>query len=555
MLQGKLSAPATLGGSLQGGVGLQGTLAVGSVYPTYGGATEFTPTESEQTIGTEGKVVLTDLTVDAIPPEYIVPSGNYAISAGGTHDVAAYASASVPSGIVHMKTPSIDKTYGEIRSKATIDAGYHTGGNYTGSALILDKQAGTTITPTESEQVAVAQYRWTTGAVKVAAIPSQYIVPTGEYTISAGGTYDVTEYASASVPSANMGAASSSRTKDGTQLYTTVSWPSFTAGYLASHNPVSTSQILQDETVTPTESAQTVAPTSINHYLESVTVNPIPSQYIVPSGTYTVTSSGTHDVTAYASASVAASTPTNSSESEYITSSGVRKWRYRPKTIVPTAGWAAQHSASNPINGYWQTFDAIPTGTTVTPSTSSQTIGGADTMMEGAVTVAAMPSGTEGTPVATKGTVSGHQVSITPSVTNSAGYISGGTKSGTAVTVSASELVSGTYVVSSSGTKDVINYASASIPAGTAGTPTASKGTVSSHSIAVTPSVTNATGYITGGTKTGTAVTVSASELVSGTKSITANGTGIDVVNYANVDVAVPSATVVQASDGTLSIS
>lgn len=77
------------------------------------------------------------------------------------------------------------------------------------------------------------------------------------------------------------------------------------------------------------------------------------------------------------------------------------------------------------------------------------------------------------------------------------------------------------------------------MPSGTAGTPTATKGTVSNHTVAVTPSVTNTTGYITGGTKTGTAVTVSASELVSGTKSISSNGTAIDVTNYASVDVAV----------------
>lgn len=148
-------------------------------------------------------------------------------------------------------------------------------------------------------------------------------------------------------------------------------------------------------------------------------------------------------------------------------------------------------------------------------------------------------SGTEGTPTATKGTVSNHAISVTPSVTNSAGYISGGTHNGTAVSVSASELVSGTLNVSSSGTKDVTNYASASIPSGTAGTPSASKGTVSDHSVSVTPSVTNSTGWITGSTKTGTAVSVSASELVSGTKSITANGTNIDVTNYASVDVSV----------------
>lgn len=79
--------------------------------------------------------------------------------------------------------------------------------------------------------------------------------------------------------------------------------------------------------------------------------------------------------------------------------------------------------------------------------------------------------------------------------------------------------------------------ASKSVASGTEGTPVATKGTVSNHSVSVTPSVTNTTGYITGSTKTGTAVTVSASELVSGTKSISSNGSDIDVTNYASVDV------------------
>lgn len=78
--------------------------------------------------------------------------------------------------------------------------------------------------------------------------------------------------------------------------------------------------------------------------------------------------------------------------------------------------------------------------------------------------------------------------------------------------------------------------ASKSVASGSAGTPTATKGTVTNHSVSVTPSVTNTTGYITGGTKTGTAVTVSASELVSGTKTISASGT-TDVTNYESVSV------------------
>lgn len=75
------------------------------------------------------------------------------------------------------------------------------------------------------------------------------------------------------------------------------------------------------------------------------------------------------------------------------------------------------------------------------------------------VTVA-LPSGTAGTPTATKGSVSNHSISITPSVTNTAGVISGGTITGTAVTVSASELVSGSETKTANGTYDVTNLAS-----------------------------------------------------------------------------------------------
>jgi len=96
----------------------------------------------------------------------------------------------------------------------------------------------------------------------------------------------------------------------------------------------------------------------------------------------------------------------------------------------------------------------------------------------------------------------------------------------------------GTVTISASGNTDVTAYATASVSAGTAGTPTATKGTVSNHSVSVTPSVTNSTGWITGSTKTGTAVTVSASELVSGSDTKTANGT-YDVTNLAQIVVSV----------------
>ena len=91
------------------------------------------------------------------------------------------------------------------------------------------------------------------------------------------------------------------------------------------------------------------------------------------------------------------------------------------------------------------------------------------------------------------------------------------------------------------------NAATKTVASGTEGTPSATKGTVNNHSINVTPSVTNAAGFISGGTHTGTAVSVSASELVSGSETKTANGT-YDVTNLAQLIVNVSGGT----SDWTL---
>lgn len=115
------------------------------------------------------------------------------------------------------------------------------------------------------------------------------------------------------------------------------------------------------------------------------------------------------------------------------------------------------------------------------------------------------------------------------------GYVHLSDEEGTQITVDSLTITSGGTYTAPTGHA----YSPVTVASGTAGTPTATKGSVSNHSISVTPSVTNTSGYITGSTKTGTAVSVSASELVSGTKSITQNGTGIDVTDYASVDVSV----------------
>ena len=207
------------------------------------------------------------------------------------------------------------------------------------------------------------------------------------------------------------------------------------------------------------------------------------------------------------------------------------------------------------VTNYQKVDVAVPAPTptlqtkskTYTPTTSQQTEtitadAGYDGLDEVDITVNAMPSGTAGTPSATKGTVSNHSVTVTPSVTNTTGYITGGTKTGTAVTVSANDLVSGTYTVSASGTADITNYADLSVPSGSAGSPALSVSEVTNHAVTVRASTIRTAGWIPGGTVQGASRIISASDLVSGSQNITSNNT-YDVTNLAQVVVNVSGGT------------
>ena len=183
---------------------------------------------------------------------------------------------------------------------------------------------------------------------------------------------------------------------------------------------------------------------------------------------------------------------------------------------------------------------------TVNPSTNTQIITADEGYTGlGAVTVNAMPSGTAGTPTATKSSVSNYSLTVTPSVTNTTGYITGSTKTGTAVTVAASELVSGTLNITSSGTKDVTNYASASVsaltlPSSLSTTPSGTKKADINQHTEMVRYLNIPAGY------NNTAQYYELPILPVGTKTITANGTYNsydldDFIGYSSVTVNVPS--------------
>ena len=307
----------------------------------YSGSYLITPTESDQVLPTSGRTPLSNITVKAIPEEYIVPSGTVTISQYGDTDVKQYASATVPSasfytGINGMEFFNQNGTRKwRVRGLTDLDVdegdteGWISEGGYFGEYEVYNAvSSGTTITPTESSQTIGGANYMMESAVTVSPIPSEYIVPSGTLSITANGVEDVTQYASVDVS--------------------------------------------------------------------------IPATGLIQSKSYTVSNYGTVDIEpdeGYAGMSVVSvTTPSASVSAMWATgyaTSGSLVWYFTPRANIGKSGWANEEL----INGNTQYYSAIQSGTSVTPSESAQTIGGADTMMRGAVTINAIPSNYVGTGV------------------------------------------------------------------------------------------------------------------------------------------------------------
>ena len=411
------------------GSGTAGTVSVSgsktSQLSTQAAAT-ITPTESEQTAVASGKYTTGIVKVGAISSTYVgsgvtqrssadlsasgsvitAPSGYYAAAAS---KAVASGSAVInptfavsPIGIMSVNnttgvvtasyesaiTPDVSFTAGYISSIQINSVGYEIN-----DTLELSTQAGKTVTPTESEQTAVASAKFTTGPVKVGAISSTY-VGSG---ITQRSSADLSASGSVITAPAGYYSASASKAIDGGSATTPAKTISVTPTISVSASGLITATATGSSSITPTVSAG---------YVSSGTA-----------GTISVSGSNTSQLSTQAAVTI---TPTESEQTAVASgkyTTGIVKVGAVSSTYVGT-GVTQRSSADLGTDG---SVISVPSGYYAATASKSVEAGSATTP---AKTISVTPGITISTSGLITATVTGSS-SITPTV--SAGYVSAGT--------------------------------------------------------------------------------------------------------------------------------
>lgn len=489
--------------------------------PTIPAAT-ITPTESSQVAAASGKFTLGNITVAAISSDYIgsnipqryssdlIASGSYINVLAGYYAANAskaiaygsyksnYSISVTPGIIINTNNGLIQSSVNVTSNDVPVDsAGYFDNAKTLktvvagSSSKQLDIQAATTISPTESEQTAVAKGKYTTGIVKVGAISSNYVgsnittrsssdltisgatvtAPAGYYSAAAATTIPngsaktpattITSTPGITISAAGLITATNNKTQNVT--------PSVTAGYVSSGTAgtitvsgSNTSQLSTQAaaTISPTESVQT-AVASGKYTTGIIKVGAISSNYVgsnIPqrtssnlsaSGSYIIVPSGYYAAQASkpvsgGSAKTPATTITAQPAISISASGLITATNSKTQNVTPTvtAGYVSSGTAGTiTVNGSNTSQLTTKAAATYTPGTSDQTIS-ANQYLTGAQTVKG-DSNLIAANIASGVTIFGitgtHQGGITPT---------------------------GTITISSNGTYDVTNYASASVKVG-----------------------------------------------------------------------------------------
>lgn len=347
-------------------------------------------------------------------------------------------------------TASINSSTGLVTASHTQGTGYVTGGTTTGT-LQLGVQAAKTVTPTESEQTAVAAHRYTTGEVKVGAISSTY-VGSG---ITQRDSDDLTANGATITAPAGYYSASASKSVESGVLndpfislapnlgLITATTIVGSSGYLEELTETSSMYQLPSlaaTTYTPTESAQTIA--SRQWLTGTQTIAGISSKYI---GTGVARKSS-----ANLSFDTATLPPKVIAPSGYYENSAV----YSLSTIEHKAPTISFNSATGAI--------------TASHSTSSGYMATAGTVYATPVQLSsrAASSYTPGTanqviPSATY--LTGNQTILGDANLKASNIASGVSIFGVVGTFEGGIVPSGTYTVSSDGTYNISSYASVEV--------------------------------------------------------------------------------------------
>lgn len=226
-----------------------------------------TPTKSPQQIDATAGKVLSSVTVEAIPDEYIITTDATATAADIKQDLTAYVNGEKVTGTMPV-IEDVAESLGVTKPSYTIPSGYHDGTG-TVSVSLETKSA----TPTKSEQTIAPTAGKALSSVTVKAIPEEYITTDDATAVAA----DIKEGSTAYVNGKKL-IGSMPIIETATTTLTTAS-TEFTIplGYHDGTGKVNIS--VETKEVTPTKAEQTIKPTT-GKVISSVTVNPIPAEYI-----------------------------------------------------------------------------------------------------------------------------------------------------------------------------------------------------------------------------------------------------------------------------------